>query len=821
MRTGMRKGARTASVKQWMLRSTAILCGVLVLAGGASPAYADAGGPEPPGALKRKFDGTFSSGLRTQKWADPGSHPVPVSDGETVISIPPGSHDSIEADLTIHQGDNPGQGSYGVFMDVAVTPRGGIPDDHAWMGIFSNNESNSTATATAMRLTFDHRVPPDQTMDLHVRCGTIQRYPDDSCAIANVRGFLDTPGWQPVAWNGPRSHAFGIYAKEMPIVVVGDSAYGPPITSDGDNNPFLGIERDLSGYGVKIRSSLVTLPTFTETTPFEADVRWRRSTDAVPPNATALEVDIRFVSTDAPDAEVPLITIPRGVTTSAWQTRGSGPLPAGLSGKTGYFVIEPRDFSLGPVQAVGLDSLTFYLNGQPIDIPLANCMPGQNEVSIYEHTFYQGRCVVKGIGTYNGPLSFSPLLNDSASSIRVGANVQALLARDNNLTGIAEIFTADDNDFHNNTAIGNDTMSSFIVQPRGCMPGQNEVAIYEHSFYQGRCVVKGIGTYNGPLSFRPLLNDSASSIRVGANVQALLARDNNLTGPAETFMADENDFRYTAIGSDTMSSFKVQVRQSELTRLIDAQDRPGIRKYMSTLTLEKINAEVAALDQLHRDHLADVVLDFKAFTLPEQRRRDQLLAAMRTVLNKRQLGFYAEVWSYTPIETADRSEFVPPVGPVRLQLSIFDSFEVLRNTLLHESFHAFNAHEGGPPGFSALNEGSAIWVFKEAFGSTGKAQNWAEATYGTKLWYRDIAKPPVPDYPVRVPVNPTEKLSDEYRYLSGRDASHLPWGSQQPLERCYQKHWERIPRGQLSDPEYLEQAQQATDDMVADPECNP
>jgi lysophospholipase L1-like esterase len=94
------------------------------------------------------------------------------------------------------------------------------------------------------------------------------------------------------------------------------------------------------------------------------------------------------------------------------------------------------------------------------------CTPSSDEVAIYEHPDYGGRCVVKGVGTYSGPSSFSPLPNDSASSIRVGAHVEAILAPDNNLTGSLEAFVGDDHDFNDNLAILSDTMSSFKVQPR-------------------------------------------------------------------------------------------------------------------------------------------------------------------------------------------------------------------------------------------------------------------------------------------------------------------------------------------------------------------
>ena len=359
----------------------AVLLAVLVMVtlpppgrAAASPAETDVGPPPPVEENSKPFDGTFSSGLRSQTWRDPGPRPVIVNAAPTVVTIPAGAHDSLEVDLTINQGVGDPRGVYGIQLDMAVSS-GGTPADLDWQWIFSNHRENATERLEDVRLTWDHRVAPGQAMNLHVRCHTIvDPRPGEGCAIADIRGFEDTPGgWDPIAWNGLRSHAFGIYAEEMPLVVLGES--GPRITSDGDANPFLGVERDLSGEGVRLRGPLVTLPEFTSTDPLSASIRWRRTTDAVPPDSS-VELVVRFMPIDNPWAERTLIVIPRGTSTSDWQTQASGPLPPDLAGKAGHFVIDPVDFSLGPSQAVGLDSLTFYLNDRAVDIPLTPCSPG-------------------------------------------------------------------------------------------------------------------------------------------------------------------------------------------------------------------------------------------------------------------------------------------------------------------------------------------------------------------------------------------------------------------------------------------------------------
>jgi hypothetical protein len=370
---------------------------------------------------------------------------------------------------------------------------------------------------------------------------------------------------------------------------------------------------------------------------------------------------------------------------------------------------------------------------------------------------------------------------------------------------------------------------TFVAQdgpgPDPCDPPRpEEVVIYEHAYYEGRCVVKGIGRYDSAAAFAALPDDSASSIRVGEYATAVLASDNKLGGDNERFISDDPDLGDNGpgevIGDNRMSSFEVQRKDcgaSEagvLECFVATRDRHGIADYLATRSIARINDEVAALDPSVREQLADVVLDYPAFTLPAQRRRGRLLAAMGEAFSKHQLGFLAEVWSYTPIETrpGGGGEFYPDSGKVVVGHDVDE--KVLRNTLVHETFHAFNQHEDGPP--DSLNEGSAIWVFKEAFGSTGVAQNWAEATYGTKLYYRDHGNP---DYRLEAPANPTQKLVDEFRYLSSKDESRLPWHSQHALTYCYERYWEPLRWGQPTWDEWLAAAEIATTKMLSDAYC--
>ena len=192
---------------------------------------------------------------------------------------------------------------------------------------------------------------------------------------------------------------------------------------------------------------------------------------------------------------------------------------------------------------------------------------------------------------------------------------------------------------------------------------------------------------------------------------------------------------------------------------------------------------------------------------------------MRAVLAKPDLGFYAEIWSYTFIEMVEGG-FFGGCGHLFLSPTAWSglSDHDARWVLLHESFHSFNCINGGPVG--SLNEGSAIWIAKSSFPEgTDPAETWAEATYGTKLYYRDIAGNP--DFPLEAPPAPSSKLIEVYQRLSALDPSQLPWNSTERLTTCFNRYWAGLNRNVDFFAVWLPSVAQATAAMLADPECRP
>jgi hypothetical protein len=169
--------------------------------------------------------------------------------------------------------------------------------------------------------------------------------------------------------------------------------------------------------------------------------------------------------------------------------------------------------------------------------------------------------VVKGIGTYRDFLQFAPVPDNGASSVRVGANVQINPCQGEALTGYCQTFRTDVPDL-TGSGLGNETTGSVQVQARtpGCYPNADQVAVYEHTNYQGACVIRGVGTYADGASLTPLPDNAASSIRTGTNVSGRLCQGTGLRGDCQTFVADVPDLSGSTVSQGTASSVQVALR---------------------------------------------------------------------------------------------------------------------------------------------------------------------------------------------------------------------------------------------------------------------
>lgn len=202
-----------------------------------------------------------------------------------------------------------------------------------------------------------------------------------------------------------------------------------------------------------------------------------------------------------------------------------------------------------------------FSSTQPLASQTFDCRPGPDEVAFFDDSNFHGACKSLGIGEYQTAFDMN-MANDSISSIRVGSGVQTLVCQDGSFEGKCELITGDDPNLGNNT-IGHDRISSAKVQVRGssttCRPSADQAAFFQNSNFGGACEVRGVGQYGSAIKIG-VRNDSISSVRVGANVQAVLCRDTGFGGDCELLQGDDANLSNNKIGGDSLSSAKVQIR---------------------------------------------------------------------------------------------------------------------------------------------------------------------------------------------------------------------------------------------------------------------
>ena len=91
-----------------------------------------------------------------------------------------------------------------------------------------------------------------------------------------------------------------------------------------------------------------------------------------------------------------------------------------------------------------------------------------------------------------------------------------------------------------------------------CNPSSTQIALYASPDFGGSCVLLGIGDYPSPGSFGAVGNDNTESVRVGSNVQANLCEHDNYQGRCELFVGDDANLSNNYIGSNVVSSVRVQ-----------------------------------------------------------------------------------------------------------------------------------------------------------------------------------------------------------------------------------------------------------------------
>jgi hypothetical protein len=92
-----------------------------------------------------------------------------------------------------------------------------------------------------------------------------------------------------------------------------------------------------------------------------------------------------------------------------------------------------------------------------------------------------------------------------------------------------------------------------------CFPGALQASFFVDANFSGKCVTLDVAAYSNSFAIG-LPNDSISSIRVSAGEQAFLCRDDSYGGQCQIVTSDIADLTNQAVGSDQISSLKVQTR---------------------------------------------------------------------------------------------------------------------------------------------------------------------------------------------------------------------------------------------------------------------
>ena len=214
--------------------------------------------------------------------------------------------------------------------------------------------------------------------------------------------------------------------------------------------------------------------------------------------------------------------------------------------------------SCGAWERIAFASVLVLVMGFAFTPAQAACDAGPNQVSFFTDAGFRGQCVVKDFGDFPSSGTIG-LPNNSISSVRVGANAQVIVCKDNNFKGDC-ILLSRDVSFLNNDRVGNDQVSSAKVQPLGtaqCIPGSRQVSFFTNADFLGDCVVKDIGDFanSGAIG---LPNDSISSVRVGPNAQAIVCKDNDFKGDCILLTRDVSFLNNDRVDNDQVSSAKVQ-----------------------------------------------------------------------------------------------------------------------------------------------------------------------------------------------------------------------------------------------------------------------
>ncbi len=214
------------------------------------------------------------------------------------------------------------------------------------------------------------------------------------------------------------------------------------------------------------------------------------------------------------------------------------------------------------------------------------CLRAQTptQIILYADPNFGGQSLTLGIGYYPD-LSATGFPNSTLSSYKIGMDVFAYphscLDLGDTPGGVPRAFTGflsdvstQDADLSDNNwngivfapmngcsgtpVVDNDT-KSLLVLGKNCVPGTNEVAIFDGTGYNRGCKLVGIGDYE-KMQEAGLPDDWASALKLGPGILVEVFANANFTGTSAVFSNSANiNSLAGSIGNNAMSSFKVSL----------------------------------------------------------------------------------------------------------------------------------------------------------------------------------------------------------------------------------------------------------------------
>jgi len=250
------------------------------------------------------------------------------------------------------------------------------------------------------------------------------------------------------------------------------------------------------------------------------------------------------------------------------------------------------------------------------------------------------------------------------------------------------------------------------------------------------------------------------------------------------------------------------LRLVELIRAIADQPLDARRERAAALLAPLSLAEISAeMDTVRQQEAVPALLEAIVATRPNCRTPQALKRRWRDLLSGKGhaplgIDYMVETLAHVAFDSEHPSCYIHPV------IHIHDYAETLPHTLIHETYHGFNARHGLGGGH-ALNEGTAIAIFKHFLGDE---VNLAETIFGTVNFYRDIG---IEGYPRRFPIGDPweadEKGREALRYLMAADVSGIDWFDGELVATIYRRFWKRLNRNVDFFARWLPAAERATE----------